>query len=146
MNWWGVAAGAFVVHFLVIIGGKWCEKWLTWELYWKAVSVFNSSIDNGNPLEEENVLFWPLQLNEWMILSRWDKKNQTMNDFWELLLMHGLKPMHLDSKSEWTGYCKWCMFFFFFWPVKISLYCTDWSIFAGRRGFTPRNENEKLNL
>lgn len=57
--------------------------------------------------------------------------------------MHGLKPMHLDSKSECTGYCKRCMVFCF-WPVKISLDCNDWPIFAGRRGFAPRNENEKL--
>lgn len=32
----------------------------------------------------------------------------------------------------------------FFWPVKISLDCTDWSIFAGRRGNAQRNKNEKL--
>lgn len=32
--------------------------------------------------------------------------------------MHGLKPMHLDSKSEWTGYCKRCMFLFFFGLLK----------------------------
>lgn len=43
--------------------------------------------------------------------------------------MHGLKPMHLDSKSECTGYCKRCMVFFGLlkshWTALTGLYLLD---------------------